>query len=161
MSLIDSKGKIFGIINIIDLLIILLIVVVAGRFVVRSQMTPPHSIETKNIEITVLASNVRAATSDVINTGDIVRETGTNLVLGEVTAVEVKPADTFVQTADGRIEVYPHPVLKDVFLTILSTGTAGENAVVVGSSEIRIGTQLRMQTNIYGITTTVMRIKVL
>lgn len=32
MSLIDNKGRVFGLINIIDLLVILLVVAVVGRF---------------------------------------------------------------------------------------------------------------------------------
>lgn len=160
MSLFDSKGRIFGIINIIDLLVILLIVVVVGRFALKSQ-NKPAGVQTKNIQITLLVKDVREATSGVIKEGDIVRETKTNLVLGKVTKVEVKPADTLVNTADGRVVNYPNPVLRDVYVTLVGTGTAGENAVVVGNSEVRIGTQLSVKTNIYAVITTVMGIKVL
>jgi hypothetical protein len=109
----------------------------------------------------LLVKDVREATSSVIKVGDIVRETKTNLVLGKVTNVEVKPAETLVNTADGRVVNYPNPVLRDVYITLVGTGTAGENAIVVGNSEVRIGTQLSVKTNIYAVITTVMGIKVL
>lgn len=160
MRLIDGKGRVLGIINIIDLLVILLILGVVGRYAIKSQIKPA-GVQTKNIEITLLVKDVREATSGVIKEGDIVRETKTNLVLGKVTKVEVKPADTLVNTADGRVVNYPNPVLKDVYVTLVGTGTAGENAVVVGNSEVRIGTQLSVKTNIYAVLTTVMGIKVL
>lgn len=160
MKIIDDKGKVFGIINIIDLLVILLIAGVVGRYAMKSQINPP-GVQTKNIQITLLVKDVREATSGVIKEGDIVRETKTNLVLGKVTKVEVKPADTLVNTADGRVVNYPNPILKDVYVTLVGTGTAGENAVVVGNSEVRIGTQLSVKTNIYAVVTTVMGIKVL
>ncbi|MCR4431782.1 MAG: DUF4330 domain-containing protein [Tepidanaerobacteraceae bacterium] len=160
MRLIDDNGRVLGIINIIDLLVILLILGVAGRYVAKSQIKPA-GVQTRNIQITLLVKDVREATSSVIKVGDIVRETKTNLVLGKVTNVEVKPADTLVNTADGRVVNYPNPILKDVYVTLVGTGTAGENAVVVGNSEVRIGTQLSVKTNIYAVITTVMGIKVL
>jgi len=160
MSLFDNKGRIFGIINVIDLLVILLIVVVVARFMISSQ-NKPASVQTKNIQVTLLVKDVRDATSSVIKDGDIIRETKTNLLLGKVTNVDVKPADTLVNTADGRVVNYPNPVLKDVYVTFVGSGTAGENAIVVGNSEIRIGTQLSVKTNTYAVITTVMGIKVL
>lgn len=160
MSLFDNKGRIFGIINVIDLLVILLIIVVAARFMINSQ-NRPASIQAKKIQVTLLVKDVRDATSSVIKDGDIVSETKTNLLLGKVTKVEVQPADTLVNTADGRVVNYPNPVLKDVYVTFVGSGTAGENAIVVGNSEIRIGTQLSVKTNTYSVITTVMGIKVL
>ncbi|MDI3480561.1 MAG: hypothetical protein PWQ97_216 [Tepidanaerobacteraceae bacterium] len=160
MVLIDDKGKIFGIINIIDLLVILLIVGVVGRYAVKSSIKLA-GVQTRNIQLTLLVKDVREATSSVMKKGDVVREARTNLVLGKVTGVEVKPADTLVNTADGRVVNYPNPILKDVYITVVGTGTAGENAIVVGNSEVRIGTQLNIKTNIYAVITTVMGIKVL
>lgn len=160
MSLFDNKGRIFGIINVIDLLVILLIVAVVGRFAVKSHFKPA-GVQTKNIQVVLLVKDVREATSSAIKVGDIVREAKTNLVLGKITEVRVKPAETLVNTADGRVVNYPNPVLKDVYITLVGTGTAGENAIVIGNSEIRVGTQLNIKTNIYGVITTVMGIKVL
>jgi hypothetical protein len=160
MKLIDNKGKIFGLINIIDLLVILLIVAIVARFALKSGSNP-ITVETKDIQVVLHVNEVRDATANVIKEGDIVRETKTNLVLGKVTKVAVRPAETLVETADGRVVNYPNPVLKDVDITITGTGTAGENAVVVGNSEVRIGTILTIKTNIYSVITTVMEINVL
>ena len=89
------------------------------------------------------------------------RETKTNMVLGKVTKVEVKPAETLVNTDDGRVVNYPNPLLKDVYITLVGAGTAGENAIVIGNSEIRIGTILNVKTNTYAVITTVMGIRVI
>ena len=160
MSLIDKKGRVFGLINIIDLLVILLILAVVGRFALKSQQQPA-GVESKNIEVVLLVKEVRDATANVIKEGDIVRETKSNTLLGKVTKVEVVPSDTLVDTADGRVVNYPNPILKDVYITLVGTGTASENAIVVGNSEIRIGTILNAKTNIYSVISTVMGIEVL
>lgn len=160
MNLIDKKGRIFGLINIIDLLIILLILAVVGRFALKVQQQPA-GVESKNIEVVLLVKEVRDATANVIKEGDIVRETKTNMVLGKVTKVEILPSDTLVNTADGRVVNYPNPILKDVYVTLVGSGTAGENATVIGNSEIRVGTILNAKTNVYSVISTVMGIQVL
>ncbi|MGI6485976.1 MAG: DUF4330 domain-containing protein [Thermoanaerobacterales bacterium] len=160
MKLIDGKGKVFGIINIIDLIVVLLVIAVVARFAM-STTSSPLTVETKNIEVVLQVKDVRDATANVIKEGDIVRETKTNVILGKVTKVDVTPAQTLVETADGRVVDYPNPVLKDVSITVVGTGTAGENAIVLGNSEIRIGTSLTVKTNLYSVISTVVEINVL
>ncbi len=157
MGLIDKKGKILGLINIIDLLVILLVVAVVGRFTMK-QNQRSAGVVTRNIEVVLHVKEVRDATADVIEVGDIVKETKTNGVLGKVTNVRVEPSDTLVETADGKVVVYPNPVYKDIYITVLGSGSAGENAIVLGSNEIRVGTTLQLKTNLYSVTSTVMKI---
>ncbi|GAQ25062.1 MULTISPECIES: DUF4330 domain-containing protein [Tepidanaerobacter] len=157
MHIIDNKGRIFGLINIIDLLVILVILAVVARFGTKIHQSSVGS-QAKDIEAVLYVKEVKDATADVIKVGDTVKETKTNGVLGKVTNVEVKPSETLVETADGRIVVYPNPVLKDVYITVKGTGSVNENAIVLGSNEIRIGTSLQIKTNIYSVTSTVMEI---
>jgi len=159
MSLIDNKGRIFGLINIIDLLVILLIVAVVGRFTLRQKQQSAGAV-TKNIEVVVHVKEVRDATCNVIKVGDIVKETKTNAVLGKITNVKVVPSETLVETADGQVVVAPNPVYKDMYITLSGAGSAGENAIVLGSNEIRVGTTLQLKTNMYSVTSTVMSIDV-
>ena len=159
MSLIDNKGRVFRLINIIDLLVILLIVAVIGRFTLMQKQQSAWVV-TKNIEVVVHVKEVRDATCNAVKVGDVVKETKTNAVLGKVTNVEIVPSETLVETADGRVVVYPNPVYKDMYITLQGTGSAGENAIVLGSNEIRIGTTLQLKTNMYSVTSTVMSIDV-
>lgn len=159
MSLIDNKGRIFGLINIIDLLVIVLIVAVVGRFTLKSRQKSAGAVTT-NIEVVVHVKEVRDATADIVKVGDIVKETKSNVVLGKVVDVKVNPSETLVETADGRVVVYPNPVYKDMYITLIGSGSAGENAIVLGGNEIRVGTTLQIKTNMYSVTTTVMSINV-
>ena len=159
MGLIDSKGKVFGLINIIDLLAILLIVAVVGRFTLKQNQKSAGAVA-KNIEVVVHVKEVRDATANVVKVGDIVKETKSNAVLGKVTNVEIKPSDTLVETSDGRVVVCPNPVYKDMYITVVGSGSAGDNAIVLGSNVISVGTTLQLKTNMYSVTSTVMSIKV-
>ncbi|KXG78087.1 hypothetical protein AN618_07060 [Fervidicola ferrireducens] len=158
MGLIDKKGRLFGLINVIDLLVIILVVAVVTRFALNPQKSSLTN-EEKKIQVVLLVKDVRDATANVIKEGDMVRETKTNNLLGKVTKVEVKPAETLVNTADGRVLNVPNPVLKDVYVTVEGSATVGENAIVLGGTEIRIGTALQMKTNLYAVVATVMEIK--
>lgn len=158
MSFIDKKGRLFGLINVIDLLVIILVVAVVARFALNPQKSSLTN-EEKKIQVVLLVKDVRDATANVIKEGDMVRETKTNNLLGKVTKVEVKPAETLVNTADGRVLNVPNPVLKDVYVTVEGSATVGENAIVLGGTEIRIGTALQMKTNLYAVVATVMEIK--
>jgi hypothetical protein len=158
MGLIDKKGRLFGLINVIDLLVIILVVAVVARFALNPQKSSLTN-EEKKIQVVLLVKDVRDATANVIKEGDVVRETKTNNLLGKVTKVEVKPAETLVNTADGRVLNVPNPVLKDVYVTIEGSATVGENSIVLGGTEIRIGTALQMKTNLYAVVATVMEIK--
>jgi hypothetical protein len=158
MSFIDKKGRLFGLINVIDLLVIILVVAVVARFALNPQKSSLTN-EEKKIQVVLLVKDVRDATANVIKEGDVVRETKTNNLLGKVTKVEVKPAETLVTTADGRVLNVPNPVLKDVYVTVEGSATVGENAIVLGGTEVRIGTALQMKTNLYAVVATVMEIK--
>jgi hypothetical protein len=158
MSFIDKKGRLFGLINVIDLLVIILVVAVVARFALNPQKSSLTN-EEKKIQVVLLVKDVRDATANVIKEGDVVRETKTNNRLGKVTKVEVKPAETLVTTADGRVLNVPNPVLKDVYVTVEGSATVGENAIVLGGTEVRIGTALQMKTNLYAVVATVMEIK--
>ena len=128
MKLIDGKGKIFGIINIIDLLVILLIVAVVARFAMKTNTTP-LTAETKNIEVVLHVKEVRDATANVIKEGDIVRDK-TNVVLASDKRA-VRPAETLVDSR--RRVVTTRTCAKEMDITIMGTGTAGENAIVGGT----------------------------
>lgn len=159
MSIIDSKGRLFGKINIIDLMIILLVIAVGAKFAL-SRSQEPASVETKTIQVEFMVKDVRDATASVIKVGDTVREVKTNVVLGKVSDVKVVPSEVFVETADGKVVAAIHPVFYDVYMTVEGAGTASDNAVVIGNSEIRIGTALVLTTNLYSVTSTVVGIEV-
>ena len=59
-------------------------------------------------------------------------------MLGKITDLIVRPSDTLVETAEGKVVVYPNPVYKDIYITLVGSGSAGENAIVLGSNEIRV-----------------------
>lgn len=157
----DEKGRLFGVINIIDLMVLVIILVAAGG-VYYVRFWPGRAASTRGeprtIEAVVLVQNVRMATVNVIKVGDKVRESKTNTFLAEVVAIDVKPSEVFVQEPDGRFVESTSTTKKDIYITLRGPGTVSENAIVLNGQEIRIGTRIAIKTNLYAVETTAMGI---
>lgn len=160
MRLFDQKGRVFGLINIIDLLVVLVILIAAGGvyYVRFSGLSPSRRVEEKTIEAVFLVNNVRSATVDVIKAGDKVRESKSNTFLGEVIGKEVQPTTVTVVQPDGTISESSSATRKDVYVKVRGVGSVSENAIVMGSQEMRIGARVQLKTNMWAVETTVMEI---
>jgi hypothetical protein len=159
--LLDKKGRLFGIINIIDFLVLAVLLAAVGgvyyfKFAPAQRAT--SGAENRAIEIEVLVPGVRMATVDVIRVGDQVRDSRTNIILGQITAIRVQAAEVITQMPDGKVVEGTSPSRKDMYVTVKGGGTVSENAITLGGTEIRIGSQLALKTNMYAVTTTVMLI---
>lgn len=164
MTLIDSRGRLFGKVNIIDLLVVVMIVLAAyGYWHTRASSAGLAALRgtDRQIEATFLVSNVRPATVDVIKVGDKVNDSRTNTYLGEITAVRVEPAEIAVTMPDGRIYESSSAIRKDVWVTLRGAGRVSPNAITLGSTEIRVGSQVSLKTNIFAVQSTTMAIKIL
>ncbi|NPV69671.1 MAG: DUF4330 domain-containing protein [Firmicutes bacterium] len=162
MTFIDSKGRIFGKVNIIDLLVVVLIVTAAYGFWhthVGSKQLAALRGKTGPVEVTFLVANVRPATVNAIKSGDRVNDSKTNTYLGEVTAVRAEPAEIAVTGPDGRIYESTSQIRKDVWVTIVGPGRVSPNVITLGSTEVRIGAQIALKSNIFAVQSTVMAIK--
>jgi hypothetical protein len=160
MRLFDEKARLFGVINIIDFLVVVLVLVAAGGFYqMRYGGLGAAKPQTKAVEAVFLVQNVRMATVDVIKIGDQVRDSRTNNYLGEVVAIDVRPAEILSLQPDGRFVETTSPSRKDIYVTIRGPGTVSPNIIMLGSNEIRIGTRINLKTNLWAVETTVMAIR--
>ncbi len=161
MRVLDDKGRLFGAINIIDLLIVILVVVMVSGFVytryyrnrVLEQLAP------QDIEVTFLVANVRGPSVEAVTVGDRVLESKTNGYLGQVVSVATEPADVVTQLPDGRFYEMPSTNRMDMFVTVKGPGKVTENSIVLGTQEVRIGAKVAIKTNLYAFESTVWHIK--
>jgi len=161
LALIDEKGRLGGRVNVIDLLVLVAVLVVAARVAyVRLAPSGVKSYQDKErpLEVLVVVGAVRDATVQAIKVGDRVRETKSNDFLGEVIQVEVRPAEVVTQGPDGRFYEGPSGSRKDAWILLRGPGRVSENTILLGTREIRVGTQLGLKTNLYAVTATVMKI---
>ena len=119
-----KNGKLFGKINIIDLLIVVVILgVVAGIFI-RFGTTDNSGLGNKcTFDYVVKVDNVREFTVQGLDKkGDVFAEK-TNVKIGEIVDVTVEPCKDDEITFDGNREFFDKPGRFTAYVTIRANGT--------------------------------------
>ena len=143
MKLLDDKGKLFGKVNIIDLLVVL--VLIAGVAAVAwklggSAVTDAINSNAATIRYEVVCSNVDPATCDfaVSHVGGQLMSNG-DLLDGYITDCVIEPHTEMVLDADGNPKQVEDPEVHDLRFTIETKVSQAANAYAVGSQEVRVG----------------------
>lgn len=144
MSVIDHKGRLFGKINLLDLVVVVAVLAVAGRYGYKHFM--PNQTRTTGqdttVEITVKLAKVSPETAATIRKGDPVVDGTSNVRLGAVSKVEVKPA-TIVEGGNEFISKY----YSDVYVTIAGPGHLAPTGVTLGGAQQWEGAQLNLRSD--------------
>ena len=134
MNFIDGEGRVFGVVNIIDLLVALFVlaVVVAGAALVVGPDDATDDRET--VTVTVRATGIQPYVADAL-AADAVEG-------GNVTAIEnvsVQPAAVFTQNESGAVLARDHPRLRTVEVDAVVEATNGSEGLVFGTTPLRVG----------------------
>ncbi|HHV79229.1 MAG TPA: DUF4330 domain-containing protein [Firmicutes bacterium] len=157
MKVIDDKGRLFGLIRIIDFLAVVIVIAIIAvawaRFGMKVVGKAPG--EEKEIEVTFLVSAVRDASVNAVKLGDKVRDSKTNNYLGVVVDKKVEPADIVAVLPDGRLYETTSTQRKDMYITLRGSGIVSENLVTLGGVELRVGTQVALKGTVFALQSTV------
>lgn len=162
MKLIDDKGRIFGLVNYIDLFLILAVLFVLGRFVlVDGEGAFPdglNSDSSKEVEILYYVKGVKDVSTNGVQIGDVFRDVTTNNVIGEVTKIDIQPSSIMTTDEKGNVVYSEIPDRFDMYVTIKGMGQITDNEIKVANEEIKIGKTSQIQSRmnrleaiIYGI----------
>lgn len=146
MGLINKEGKLFGIINIIDLAVIVLIsvVVIGGAF--RFKKAAPQVIsEGQKALVTVEISEVRQPTVDGIEVGDEFYHYDKGQYFGKIVKKEVENYKEAVPTSEGKLVLSDVPEKFKLLLSIEASAVNSKDHLSIGGEQIRIGTQYRLK----------------
>lgn len=150
--ILDDRGRLFGKVNIVDLLVLLVIIAVVVFAVVR--MTGGSS-KTVPVKVTYVVEAVRQATVDALQAkGDVTDEGST--YLGEVKDVVVTPTLVEVPTADGELKAVESPVFRDVSIVVRGEGRVSGSTVRIGSVPMRVGKKVTLIGTGYEVQTVIM-----
>ncbi|MEN9567723.1 MAG: hypothetical protein RLZZ69_2919 [Cyanobacteriota bacterium] len=174
MKIIDSKGRLFGKLSLLDLAAacVILLVVVGVFFFPGTPLTGNLVAQTrqKPIEIQVLVRGLSIANYDVLaqafeteKQADIVIR---NQPAGKVTILNSKilPRTTAVPQPDGTVKALNDPrpeivMLRDLAMTLGSKAEITNTGYVLsGSKKIKIGSAIQLQGSLYDFSGTVMAI---
>ena len=146
MKIIDEKGRLFGKLNLIDLIVILLIVAVAvfavWKFTHRDTDAPRYSASL-NKPLTYAVA-IRGVYRDSVE--DAKKEVGQPLMAAgkvietcRITAVEERPYYESYVDAEGNLQYAESLHLCDLVFTVEGEAPFVDNAYQVGTQEVRIG----------------------
>jgi hypothetical protein len=155
----DRRGRIFGKVNIVDLLVLLVIVAVVVFAVVRMTSDSPQTKKV-TVQVTFTVEEVRQATvkalTDALQTGGYVKDDG-GTKLGTLIDVVATPTIEAVPTAEGELKAVPSPVLSDVEIVVEGQGQISESTVNIGGVPMRVGKKVTLIGTGFEVLTVIMK----
>lgn len=134
----DERGRIFGKVNVVDILVLLVIIAVVVFAVVR--MTGSSS-ETVPLRVTYTVEAIRQALVDQLQEEvqfkETVRDEG-GTVLGKVEEVIVRPTQEEYLTPQGELKAFDSPIFKNVDIVLLGEGSVSSSTIRIGSVPMRV-----------------------
>ncbi|TCK93463.1 uncharacterized protein DUF4330 [Natranaerovirga hydrolytica] len=161
MKLIDEKGKILGIVNIIDITVILLIIA-AGFVLINSdfirETATANKEEEKDVYITYFVNNIREVSVNAINEGDTVYQQDSQDVLGEIVKTEVENNTIMTTDEEGNVRYAEVPDRYNMYITIKSKAEFKGKDIEINNTTYKIGyvhlvdtEKIRFQGVIFGL----------
>ena len=154
MKILSEKGKLFGLINIVDLFVLIAVIAVIGGIGWKLFAPSVKEATSQQVEMTTVL-RVRGATPFLVD--ELEREgndqVGKKLVSGNDyvdATIESLTVEDYVQqvtTADGRITNALDPSKKDVVIVVKSMVAEGTPTPKIGTQEVRAGRTFIIKTN--------------
>ncbi len=151
MKLIDEKGKLFGLINLLDLFVAIFVIVICG-FIASRLISNPESYAVgtddsiKDMYVTVKCAGVTDEFINSIEVGDklLAQNAYTG---GEVYAIsEPVPYEYTGVDDQGNVVISYHPYLKDVYVTLHTEQNIDNPIIKINGQEARVGTKIFFKT---------------
>jgi hypothetical protein len=141
VQIIDKKYRLFGVINLIDLLVVIALIVgalVVWKLLWGGSTTTVPTANLKDVEYTMFCGSLRNYSEGQIRVGDPVSTKTSGKSIGTVVSVRSvpTPGDVF-NTTTGKIEPYTSTYTKDVYINVKAKGDPTATGVSVGETQIR------------------------
>lgn len=159
MKIVNEKGKLFGLINIIDLAVVLILALIVVGGASRLKTKPIVVNENSKAVITFEVSDVRMATVENIVVGDPIYHYDKGGFIGNITDVKVEPYKEPVES-DGKWINAEIPGKFVATFTVDAEVRDNPDVIVSGGEQTRIGVQFRVKNKRIAFFGTVMKIEV-
>jgi len=134
--MIDDKGRIFGLINIIDLVVILLVVILAFGYFYRNRT--PDVTETHTATVKVICPYLRPEVAAQLHEGDHLLARG-QIQPAYIKELTVEKANDTASDSSGKIILQKHPFRQDVFVTLEGPVSYTGAEIYMAGQQIRAG----------------------
>jgi hypothetical protein len=152
MKLIDEKGRLFGKVNVVDLIVLVIIVGVIGAVGYRLTSSRvnvgdgnPVTTEKQYCYVTLYSSLVVPEISQELHVGDKL-VANSKYTDAEIVSIDEKPAAYVAVNSDGEAVLSEHPIWKDVTVVVREKIDPTSVILKVGNQEARVGYSYILKT---------------
>lgn len=149
--MIDKRGRLFGKVSFIDILIMLaLLVLIAGFLYNRTSQNIRQIIAADTpISVTFLVEGVREFSFGAVDTGDVLfRQHERTIPLGTVVEVTRGPAYDIMIKADGTAIYAPMEGRYNMYITVAGVGSVTDTGFFLnGTQQMSVGGTMAIQSN--------------
>lgn len=157
MAFIDNRGRLFGWVNLVDVLVVLALIALVAFAYVRFVA---GAGDEETITTTFLAEQVRDPTIFEIEVGDEVRdETGT--FLGTIQETTDYPSKIeFLNEETGVVSVEDSKLYKDIEFVVEGQGQVSGSQYAIGPIPLEVGRQMSVEGPGFAVRAAIIGIKV-
>lgn len=163
MKLIDERGRIFGKINILDLIFILALVLIifvsVTKIFNRNVLEMVGSQEYKRVEVEAVIFE-ESGYLDVIKEGDTLGETREYLD-GEILSVEIEPVEVLNLDENGNEVISIDPTREKANVVFTAQVLYQDSTYKLGEQELREGKSIFLESDLYKLSTQVVNMEVI
>ncbi len=155
MKIIDEKGKLFGIINVVDLLVLVAVLAALGG--VGYKLFKPELPDLKDVsspnadlKMDVRVFGVMPYIWEDLEHNSPVGErmvAGSEFVEGEIVDMQFEEYTQIIVTDDGRMIESRDGIRKNIIFTITAEVKKDTPVLKIGSQEVRVGRGFTVKTN--------------
>jgi len=152
MKLIDDKGKLFGVANVVDALIVLIVVVIAAGTVYKFKFMDKTSkgAAMQPVTYTVKVEKIRNYVFGNVKEGDILYDKTSGNDIGKITKVTSEPATDYIPMPDGTFKKVNVENRINVYFTVEAQAVVSDSGRFVNKTyELLAGSQKKFMTKYF------------
>ena len=175
MAILDSQGRLFGKINLLDLGAVLVIVLVlVGIFLYPGTSGSVAQVNeaTKPVEVDLVVRGLNIKDPEQLFTNGFTKGGKTNIVIRnqphgnlEIKSVQQLPRTMLVAQPDGSLKEYtdprPNQFSTDMLLTLKGKATIRPDGPVISNSKLKIGNPIELEGFNYNFNATVIDVRII
>lgn len=156
MRILDEKGRIFGLINLIDAAIVTVLLLIVGGVTYKLLLPKTYTPPTR-VEFIVRVPAVPPESAQMVKVGDRM-VAGANYVPVTVKRVKIEPALSTETDAAGRKVIARDPYFKDLIVTLEGSLPITTAQIKLGNQEIRAGRDYFLKSLTYEFKGTIIKV---
>ena len=137
--MIDEKGRLFGKVNIVDLIIVVIIIAAAAFIGFRLFGPESEAASTQNVRLILYCEESTEFVVEQLEEGCEAWDAENNVTLGTLTEWRAGDSNSYVTSATGEVVQIAREGYNSVSLVVEGTGVVGSHGVTIGNTLYALG----------------------